>query len=198
MSFECGQQRVMRLGRERLRSLALRRVLTNRMREYFTYGSVGGAGGNPGSYPAPNRHLRLGICLGVFGFHKSCRGGRYWSLGDITRMRRFGLATLFGIALLNFFLAYSGHYLSSQVRQFIADHHTKPSSFSLIALAIPPWFYFIAAVAAVAAILGLTRRLGDSGVVYTVVGLLLLDIIALLVSLWGVGVFLFPFYERVA
>jgi hypothetical protein len=45
----------MRLGWERPRSLALRRVLTNRMREYFTYGSVGGAGGNPGSYPAaPN------------------------------------------------------------------------------------------------------------------------------------------------
>jgi len=76
MSFECGQQRVMRLGRERLRSLALRRVLTNRMREYFTYGSVGGAGGNPGSYPAPNRHLRWGISLGVFRFHKSDRGGR--------------------------------------------------------------------------------------------------------------------------
>ena len=54
MSFECGQQRVMRLGWERPGSLALRRVLTNRMREYFTYGSVGGAGGNPGSYPAAN------------------------------------------------------------------------------------------------------------------------------------------------
>ena len=35
-------------------SLAERPVLTNRMREYFTYGSVGGAGGNPGPYPAPN------------------------------------------------------------------------------------------------------------------------------------------------
>ena len=54
MSFECGQQRVMRPGWERPGSLALRRVLTNRMREYFTYGSVGGAGGNPGSYPAAN------------------------------------------------------------------------------------------------------------------------------------------------
>ena len=54
MSFECGQQRVMRLGWERPRSLALWRVLTNRMREYFTYGSVGGAGGNLGSYPAAN------------------------------------------------------------------------------------------------------------------------------------------------
>jgi len=54
MSFECGQQRVMRLGWERPRSLAGRPVLTNRMREYFTYGSVGGAGGNPGPYPAAN------------------------------------------------------------------------------------------------------------------------------------------------
>src|SRR6266508_923128 len=44
----------MRLGWGRPGSLALRRVLTNRMREYFTYGSVGGAGGNPGSYPAAN------------------------------------------------------------------------------------------------------------------------------------------------
>jgi hypothetical protein len=61
MSFECGQQRVMRLGWERPRSLALRRVLTNRMREYFTYGSVGGAGGNPGSYPATNAGQRLGF-----------------------------------------------------------------------------------------------------------------------------------------
>ena len=50
----------MRLGWERPGSLASRRVLTNRMREYFTYGSVGRAGGSPGSYPAPNRRLRLG------------------------------------------------------------------------------------------------------------------------------------------
>jgi len=54
MSFECGQQRVMRPGWERPRPLASWRVLTNRMREYFTYGSVGGAGGNSGPYPAPN------------------------------------------------------------------------------------------------------------------------------------------------
>jgi len=75
MSFECGQQRVMRLGWERPGSPASRRVLTNRMRECFTYGSVGGAGGNPGSYPAPNRHLRLWCALG-FLFHLSVRGGR--------------------------------------------------------------------------------------------------------------------------
>jgi len=49
-----GQQRVMRLGGKPLGSLACGRVLTNRMSELFTYGSVGGAGGNSGSYPAPN------------------------------------------------------------------------------------------------------------------------------------------------
>ena len=54
MSFECGQQRVMRSGWAQPGSPAHRLVLTNRMREYFTYGSVGGAGGNPGPYPAPN------------------------------------------------------------------------------------------------------------------------------------------------
>jgi hypothetical protein len=46
-----GQQRVMRLSGAPLGSPALRRVLTNRMRENFTYGSVGGAG----AIPAPTR-----------------------------------------------------------------------------------------------------------------------------------------------
>jgi len=54
MSFECGQQRIMRLGGAPPGSPTGRLVLTNRMREYFTYGSVGGAGGNPGPYPAAN------------------------------------------------------------------------------------------------------------------------------------------------
>jgi hypothetical protein len=35
----------------RRRSPCASEVLRNRMREIFTYGSVGGAGGNPGSYP---------------------------------------------------------------------------------------------------------------------------------------------------
>ena len=88
MSFECGQQRVMRLGWERPGSPASRRVLTNRMREYFTYGSVGGAGGNPGSYPAapneiaaPNRRLRLGPVPWSFGTLTS-RGS---AVGDLHR-----------------------------------------------------------------------------------------------------------------
>ena len=62
----------MRLGWERPGSLALRRVLTNRMREYFTYGSVGGAGGNPGSYPAANAGEHPGFArkLGVILRHR--------------------------------------------------------------------------------------------------------------------------------
>jgi hypothetical protein len=49
----------MRLGWEQPRSLVARPVLTNRMSELFTYGSVGGAGGNPGPYPADEPPLSL-------------------------------------------------------------------------------------------------------------------------------------------
>jgi len=54
MSFECGQQCVMRRGGKTVLVTCGKQVLTNRMREFFTYGSVGGAGGNPGPYPAAN------------------------------------------------------------------------------------------------------------------------------------------------
>ncbi len=59
MSFECGQQRVMRPGWERPGTPTDRWVLRNRVREYFTHGSVGGVGGNPGSYPAANSRPAL-------------------------------------------------------------------------------------------------------------------------------------------
>jgi hypothetical protein len=63
MSFECGQQRVMRPGWERLGSLASGRVLTNRMREYFTYGSVGGAGGKPRLLPGSEPGHRVQVAI---------------------------------------------------------------------------------------------------------------------------------------
>ena len=44
------------------------RVLTNRMREYFTYGSVGGAGGNPGPYPAADSLSRFSFMVGFIYF----------------------------------------------------------------------------------------------------------------------------------
>jgi hypothetical protein len=40
--------------REIRRLLVARPVLTNRVREYFTHGSVGGVGRKPGPYPAAN------------------------------------------------------------------------------------------------------------------------------------------------
>jgi hypothetical protein len=84
-------------------------------------------------------------------------------------MRRFALTASIGTTLLNCFLAYSGQYFSSQVRQFLEDQQTKPSYFSLIALAIPPWFYLVAAAMAVVAILRLTRKVDDNGLIYMVI-----------------------------
>ena len=112
----------------------------------------------------------------------------------LTHMRRLTLTALIGIVLLNCFLAYSGQYLSSQVRQLAADHDSKLPALSVLGLAIPPWFYLVACVAILPAVLGLTRRLGEYGLIYAVVGLLLLDILFLLISLWGVGVLSFPNY----
>ncbi len=58
MRFD-GQQRVMRLSGAPLGSPAGAPALTNRMREIFTYGSVGGAEGNLGSYPADNSRYAI-------------------------------------------------------------------------------------------------------------------------------------------
>ena len=52
----------MRSGWERPESLVTRPVLTNRMREYFTYGSVGGVGRKPGPYPAFLIQSGAGAC----------------------------------------------------------------------------------------------------------------------------------------
>jgi hypothetical protein len=41
--------------------ISIQEIPKNRMREIFTYGTVGGAGGNPGSYPEAYPDL-----LGVF------------------------------------------------------------------------------------------------------------------------------------
>ena len=57
-----GQQRVMRLSGAPLGLPVQKPVLTNRMRENFTYGSVGGAEGNLGSYPAPNSRRPTAGC----------------------------------------------------------------------------------------------------------------------------------------
>jgi hypothetical protein len=53
--FESGQQQSCRLWSRKLQVLGPQGpLLTNRMSELFTYGSVGGGGSNPAPYPAAN------------------------------------------------------------------------------------------------------------------------------------------------
>ena len=53
--FESGQQQSCRLWSRKLQVLGPQGpLLTNRMSELFTYGSVGGVGRKPGPYPAAN------------------------------------------------------------------------------------------------------------------------------------------------
>jgi len=39
-------------------------LLTNRMTQLVTYGSVGGVGRKPGPYPAPNAGIASGLTIG--------------------------------------------------------------------------------------------------------------------------------------
>ena len=55
-------------------------LLTNRMRELLTYGSVGGVGGNPGPYPAANEEERV---QAGFPFGGSCRAPPHGSSGSL-------------------------------------------------------------------------------------------------------------------
>ena len=69
---------------------------------------------------------------------------------------------------------------------------------SMSALAVPPWFYVLAGVASIPVLLSLKLKgKHEEALVRAACGLLFVDVLALVLMLWGVGVLLFPFYNRV-
>ena len=100
-------------------------------------------------------------------------------------MRAFALVALLGIVALNCFLAYSGQSLAQDMGRVVTHDGIKLTVLSKAAFALQPWFYLLAAAAFVAAGLGFSRRVTERGLIYLVVSFLVLDIIGLLVSLWG-------------
>jgi len=58
-------------------------LLTNRMTQLVTYGSVGGVGRKPGPYPAPNRHLRFPLgALAAFMYRGSAPSAFSVAVGE--------------------------------------------------------------------------------------------------------------------
>jgi hypothetical protein len=106
-------------------------------------------------------------------------------------MRRFAVATLFGIVLLNFLLGHSSEQIAFQLRNLAESHQTLLTNVPALALAMPFCFYTTAGIAMVAASVGLMKKCGEGCLIYTLVGLLLFDIAALLVLLWGVVALVF-------
>ncbi len=70
-------------------------LLTNRMTELVTYGSVGGVGRNPGPYPAGDSGFRL--CVGPA---PDARSAWIFSLRVLTMRRVFYLSGVVGLALV--------------------------------------------------------------------------------------------------
>ena len=102
-------------------------------------------------------------------------------------MRAFALTALLGIVALNCFLAFSGQILAQDTNRVAVHDGVTPSTLSKAAFALQPWFYLLAAATLVAAALGFSRRVTERSLVYLAVSFLALDIIGLLVSLWGFG-----------
>jgi len=100
-------------------------------------------------------------------------------------MRAFALTALLGVIALNCFLAYSGHALSEDMRRVAVHDGVKLSVLSEAAFRLQPWFYLVAFAAVVVSGLGFGRRLSERALTYAVVSFLVLDIIGLLISLWG-------------
>ena len=100
-------------------------------------------------------------------------------------MKGFALTGLFGLAVLNCFLAVSGQALAREMRRVALHDGVKLSALSDAAFALQPWFYLIALAALVATGMGFAKRLADRGLIHAVVGFLVLDVVGLLISLWG-------------
>jgi len=100
-------------------------------------------------------------------------------------MRAFTLTALLGVVALNCFLAYSGHSLSEGMRRVAIHDGVKLSVLSEAAFRLQPWFYLVALVAVAVSRLGFRHRLSERALIYAVVSFLVLDIIGLLISLWG-------------
>ena len=100
-------------------------------------------------------------------------------------MRAFALTALLGLVALNCFLAYSGRTLARDMHRVVVHDGVKLSVLSESAFVLQPWFYVVALAAFVVAALGFRHRLPERGLIYGAVSFLVLDILGLLISLWG-------------
>ena len=102
-------------------------------------------------------------------------------------MRVFLVSVLLSISILNFFLGWSGSVISHEVNRVVVHDGIEISVLSSIAFAIQPWFYFLACVSLGSAVLSLVKKLPERLMVYLVVFFMALDVVGLLISVWGFG-----------
>jgi hypothetical protein len=108
-------------------------------------------------------------------------------LSQFNRVRQFAVSALCAIAGLNCALAYFGQKLAADICRVAIYDNTKLSVFSEYTLKSQSCFYLVALAAVFIISLALARRLSDSSLIYLVVGFLAVDIVGLIVSLWGVS-----------
>jgi hypothetical protein len=101
---------------------------------------------------------------------------------DTISMRVFATTALTSGAVLNGCLGYCGQNLADRMRMRLETYGATVPAVTVLALALPPWFYVTAVAALLCAVLGLRHVITESWMLYAAFGLLLVDIAILLTS----------------
>src|SRR5438105_565612 len=102
-------------------------------------------------------------------------------------MKKLPMTLLFTVAASNVFLAWSGMWLANELRRTFRFEGVEKSLpyFTQFALSLPPWFYGIFAITVIFAALSFWKRLSEEKLFLGTLTLMFLDLVGLLVCLWG-------------
>ena len=101
-------------------------------------------------------------------------------------MRKTALTVLGGVAALNGLLGYASQNLADMMNLRLQHYGAKVPALTLFALAVPPGFYVVGALALLTLGLGIRRIGSEDRMVWTAFALLTLDVAVLLLLLWGI------------
>jgi hypothetical protein len=101
-------------------------------------------------------------------------------------MRKIALTGLGGVVAINGLLGYAGQHLADMMNLRLQHYGATVPALTVLALALPPGFYVVGAIALFVLGLGCWRVPSDGKMVCAAFAVLTLDIACLLMLLWGV------------
>ena len=101
-------------------------------------------------------------------------------------MRKIALTGLGVVVVFNGLLGYASQHLADMMNLRLQHYGARVPALTVWVLGLPPGFYIVAVLALLALGFGIGRVLRDGEMVCTAFALLIVDVAALLLMLWGV------------